>query len=261
MRLAPFRLTAGLVASALLLASLPAQAEPAFARLYKNQFGYMPSCNACHKDGGGTPVNAYGQQFKDAGLNAGAFAKIASLDADGDGQRNAAESNARANPGSDHSTPDAPGDWLDTSNLIPKPVRALFPDVTTYKLVDALFTEKEIARAAARGVTLVTEDENTIYVPVQDRRPIGTSIIVPGEHQGQQFFVLLATDRQLNITHAGAIDATDFKAAQTASRYAAFVGQSVEHLNTEPADDAVQAAVDRAVLKAATMLLVRLKSG
>ena len=183
MRLAPFRLTAGLVASALLLASLPAQAEPAFARLYKNQFGYMPCCNACHKDGGGTPVNAYGQQFKDAGLNAGAFAKIASLDADGDGQRNAAESNARANPGSDHSTPDAPGDWLDTSNLIPKPVRALFPDVTTYKLVDALFTDKEIARAAARGVTLVTEDENTIYVPVRDRRPIGTSIIVPGQHR------------------------------------------------------------------------------
>ena len=80
-------------------------------------------------------------------------------------------------------------------------------------------------------------------------------------HQGQQFFVLLATDRQLNITHAGAIDTTDFKAAQTASRYAAFVGQSVERLHTEPGDDAVQAAVDRAVLKAATMLLVRLKSG
>ena len=36
-----------------------ALAEPGFARLYKQQYGYMPSCNACHKDGGGTPVNGF----------------------------------------------------------------------------------------------------------------------------------------------------------------------------------------------------------
>ncbi|MFP5357154.1 MAG: hypothetical protein ACLGHI_01710, partial [Gammaproteobacteria bacterium] len=60
-----------------LLASVPAAAEPAFARLYQQEFGYTPSCNACHKDGGGTPVNAYGQQFKDAGMNRAAWAQIA----------------------------------------------------------------------------------------------------------------------------------------------------------------------------------------
>ncbi|WP_348672044.1 hypothetical protein [uncultured Abyssibacter sp.] len=262
MRPTPFRRLAlpTLIAAGWLLGT-PAQAEPAFARLYKNQFGYMPSCNACHKDGGGTPVNQYGQQFKDAGLNAGAFAKIAALDADGDGVRNGAESEARSSPGSDSSTPDAPGDWLDTSNLIPKAVRALFPDVTTYKLVDAIFTDREIARAAARGVTLAAEDENTIYVPVRERRPIGTAIIVPGQHEGQQFFVLLATDRQLRITHASAIDAGSLEAARREALYDGFIGQSVETLEPPDADDAVPAAVNRTVQKAATMLLVRLKSG
>ncbi|MGB0810328.1 MAG: hypothetical protein ACPGRU_03615, partial [Candidatus Puniceispirillaceae bacterium] len=95
------------------------------------------------KDGGGTPVNRYGQQFKDAGLNAGAFAAIAQLDADGDGARNGEEVAARSNPGSDRSTPAAPGDWLDTSNLVPRAVRSLFPEITTYKLVDAIFTKSE----------------------------------------------------------------------------------------------------------------------
>src|SRR5579885_2887117 len=70
---------------AVILSSPNISAEPAFARLYKQQYGYPPSCNACHKDGGGTPLNPYGQQFKDAGMNAAAFDKIARNDADGDG--------------------------------------------------------------------------------------------------------------------------------------------------------------------------------
>lgn len=248
-----------MLAGLALLASLPAQAEPGFARQYKNQYGYMPSCNACHKDGGGTPVNRYGQQYKDAGLNAGAFATIASLDADGDGARNGEEATARSNPGSDRSTPDAPGDWLDTSNLVPRAVRNLFPDVTTYKLVDAIFTEKEITRAANRGVTLAAEDENTIYVPVKDKRPTGTAIIVPGEFEGQQFFVVLSTDRQLVITQVEAIDAGPLDGARDAALYASFPGQSVETIGANDSATGLSAAAHRAVLRAATMLQVRLK--
>lgn len=49
MRLLPL-----LMGSLLLGTVLPAQAMPAFTREYKQQYGYMPSCNACHTEGGGT---------------------------------------------------------------------------------------------------------------------------------------------------------------------------------------------------------------
>ena len=74
-----------LAVALLLLATASAQAEPAFARLYKQQFGYAPSCNACHKDGGGTPLNAYGTQFKDAGIGGGGFQLDGAVGADGSG--------------------------------------------------------------------------------------------------------------------------------------------------------------------------------
>ena len=127
-----FAAGAGFLGLALALALAPAQAEPAFARLYKSQFGYAPSCNACHKDGGGTPLNAYGQQFKDAGMNAAAWATIAALDADGDGVTNDVEAKAKANPAAPGSTPATKGDWLDVASLIPREVQDAFPGVREY---------------------------------------------------------------------------------------------------------------------------------
>lgn len=238
---------------------LSALAEPSFARQYKSQYGYTPSCNACHKDGGGTPVNTYGQQYKDAGSNAGAFARIAGLDADGDGFLNGDEAQAKANPGSKRSTPDDPGDWLDLSNLIPKAVQAEFPGVTTYKPLDAIFTDKEIARARAMGVTLTEADETTIYIPVADRKPAGTAIIVPGVYENQQFFVLLTTDRQLNVTSARALEEGRADAAEDPALYAGFAGTAIADLPAGSGDGSVQDAVTRTVKKAGTMLLVRLK--
>src|SRR5262245_29008983 len=120
-----------------LLVSAPASAEPGFARLYKQQYGYPPSCHACHKDGGGTPVNAFGQQFKDAGKSLAAFARIAGRDADGDGAANEAEIKAKSNPGQKASTPANPGSWLATENAIPREVQAAFPGVRSYLPRDA----------------------------------------------------------------------------------------------------------------------------
>lgn len=237
----------------------PALAEPSFARAYKSQFGYTPSCNACHKDGGGTPVNIYGQQYKDAGSNAGAFAQIAMLDADGDGFLNGEEAQAKANPGSKRSTPKDTGDWLDLSNLIPKAVQAEFEGITTYKPLDAIFTDKEIDRAKAKGVTLTEADETTIYIPVADRKPAGTAIIVPGVYENQQFFVLLATDRQLNVTSVRALEEGRADAAEAPELYADFVGKPIAELPAGSGDGSVQDAVNTTVKKAGTMLLVRLK--
>lgn len=242
-----------------LVLSSAANAEPAFARLYKQQFGYAPSCNACHKDGGGTPVNAYGQQFKDASMNLAAFAKIATLDGDADGATNADEANAKSNPGSPKSTPQAKGDWLDTASLIPREVQALFPGVRAYLPKDALLTQADIARASTLGAILNKQDENTIYIPLQDQRPAGAAIIFPAEFQKKAFFLLLATDRQLKITSVQPLNTAHVPEAAKSAVYASFKGVALDQL--PPAKGAgVDAAITAAVKKAGTLVFVRLKN-
>lgn len=250
------------VAIAALLAGLyvgTAQAEPAFARLYKQQFGYSPSCNACHKDGGGTPVNTYGQQFKDAGLNLAAFDKIAGLDGDGDGASNGEESTAKSNPGASKSTPASKGDWLDTASLIPREVQALFPGVRAYLPKDALLTDADIARAKALGAELTKQDENTIYVPLQDQRPAGTAIIFPAEFNKKTFFLLLATDRQLKVTAVEALNTAHVPEAAKNAVYARFKGVPLDQLPSAKGSD-LSAAITTAVKKAGTLVFVRLKN-
>jgi hypothetical protein len=240
------------------LASGAVQAEPGFARLYKQQFGYMPSCHACHKDGGGTPVNAYGRQFKDAGAALAAFGKIAAADADGDGAGNEAEARARSNPGNRNSTPAAPGAWLDTAALIPREVQEAFPGVRSYLPRDALLTDADLARARAPGAKLSKADENTIYIPVAEQKPAGTAIIFPVRHQGKDFFLLLATDRQLNVTLVRPLPAAGVPAAARGAAYERFKGLPLDRLPAGEGEG-LDADIARAVKKAGTLVYVRLK--
>lgn len=244
---------------AMALLSAQVSAEPAFARLYKQQYGYMPSCHACHKDGGGTPVNAFGQQFKDAGFNLAAFGKIAAQDADADGATNDAEAKAKANPGSKNSTLVSKGDWLDTASLIPKEVQAQFPGIRSYLPKDAILTAQDIARAKTLGAELSQSDENTIYIPVQDQKPAGTALIFPVEHAGKTFFLLLATDRQLNVTAVKPLNTNKIPEAGKSKVYGSFKGIAADKLPAAQGDT-LDAAVTRAVKKAGTLLYVRLKS-
>lgn len=255
---APLRRVA--LAALLLGAAWPAaQAQPAFALLYKQQFGYAPSCNACHKDGGGSPLNAYGEQFKKAGENLAAFDKIAKLDADGDGIANAEDAAGKANPGDKSSTPAAPGRWLDTASLIPREVQALFPGVRAYLPKDALLTEAEFARAKALGAALTKADENTIYIPLQDQKPAGTAIIFPAKYQGKDFFLLLATDRQLKVTAVQPMNTLHVPAAAKSKVYDSFKGTDVDKLPAASGED-LDAVITAAVKKAGTLLYVRLKN-
>ena len=230
-----------------------AQAEPGFAKQYKSQFGYMPSCNACHVDGGGSPLNAYGKAFEKAGGNAAAFALIAAQDSDGDGASNADEGAAKSDPGDAASTPDKPGNWLSTENLIPKPVQQAFPEVKTYKPLDALFTDSDIERAKGMGVSLSKADETVIYLTVAGGKPVCMAIIVPVD--GEWAFALVATTRKLAVDQVVPINADDidfgdlnrFK-GQFAPKVEGAVGAST--------------AVDQlayAVKKAGAMIYVRLK--
>ncbi|MGH8460310.1 MAG: hypothetical protein ACRESS_01770 [Stenotrophobium sp.] len=246
-------------AVAMLLASSAAQAEPAFARMYHQVYGYQPSCNACHKDGGGTPRNAYGKQFKQAGENLAAFDKIDKLDADGDGFSNGDEARAKSNPGDPHSTPKDKGDWLDTASLIPREVQAQFPGILAYLPMDALLTDTEIARAKALGATLTKGDSNTIYIPLQDQHPAGTAIIFPATYHGKMFFLLMATDRHLNVTVVQPMNTLHVPEAQHSTVYARFKGIAADKLPTASGSD-LDAAITEAVKKAGTLLYVRLKN-
>lgn len=243
----------------LLLPAIEAQAQPAFALLYKQQFGYAPSCNACHKDGGGSPLNAYGEQFKKAGESLAAFDKIAKLDADGDGIANAEDAAGKANPGDKTSTPSAPGQWLDTASLIPREVQALFPGVRSWLPKDALLTEAEFTRAKALGAALSKADENTIYIPLQDQKPAGTAIIFPAKFQGKDFFLLLATDRQLNVTRVQPMNTLHVPAAAKSKVYDSFNGLAVDKLPAGSGEE-LDAVITAAVKKAGALLYVRLKN-
>lgn len=236
-----------------------ALAEPAFARLYKQQFGYTPSCNACHKDGGGTPLNAYGTQFKDAGLNLAAFASIEGADADGDAASNGIEARAKANPGSAQSTPQNKGNWLDTASLIPREVQAAFPGITAYLPKDAVLTDADIARARTLGATLAKADENTIYIPLENQRPAGTALIFPVQYKKKTFFLLLVTDRKLTITAVSALNTNHVPEAAKQPVYASFKGKTLDQL-PEASGDGLDAAITRAVKNAGTLIYVRLKN-
>lgn len=237
-----------------------ALAEPSFARMYKGTYGYMPSCNACHRDGGGSPLNEYGKQFEKAGMKIAAFAAIEGADADGDGASNGDEAKAKANPGSDDSTPDNKGDWLDVSNLIPKEVQVLFPGVRSYLPKDAILTDSEIARAKALGATLGEADENTIYIPVKDKKAAGTAVIVPVKQGDKQFFLVVATDTQLNLTHIVPFNTKEVPGAVESGVYKKLVGKAVKDL---PSGDpsSLDGAITDSVKRAGTLLYVRLKKG
>lgn len=247
-----------IMAGALLTAAFEAQAMPAFAHLYKQQYGYMPSCNACHSEGGGTPLNNFGKAFKDGGKNAAALVKIANLDSDGDGAANAAEAQAKANPGDKNSTPAKAGNWLDLASMIPKEVQALFPGIRAWLPKDALLTPADIAAAKTMGATLTAADENTIYIPVENQRPAGTALIFPANYQGKTFFLLMATDKQLKITQVAVMNAKNVPAAKTSKVYSRFVGQAAQAVPAATGTD-VDAAITQAVKNAGVLLYVRLK--
>jgi hypothetical protein len=242
-----------------LLAVTQVQAEPQFARMYKGQYGYPPSCNACHKDGGGSPLNAYGDAFKKTKMNAAAFDVIAAQDSDGDGYANGDEARAQANPGAASSTPKSKGNWLDTTNLIPKEVQKAYPGITAYKPLDAVLTAKEIEQAKGMGVTVSARDENTIYVPVKDGKAAGTAIIVPAEHKGKTFFLLVTTDPRLTITRVEAVNTRNLPEAAKSKTYAGFAGVNAAQVPAPTDATSLDGAITAAVKKAGAILYVRLK--
>lgn len=235
-----------------------ASAQPNYARQFKQQYGFSPSCQACHSEGGGTKLNLYGEAFKEHGKNLSAFQKIASLDSDQDGTTNEAEALAKSNPGDKQSTPSNKGQWLDLSSLIPKEVQARFPDAQAWKPLDAILTEKDIAKAQSLDVNLSADDENTIYIPVADRRPIGTGIIFPAEFEGKIFFLLMTSDRQLNFSSVSILNVGDAPDLPKDALFESWLGQPIQSLNSND-ENSLVGKISQAVKKTGVLVYLRLK--
>lgn len=233
-------------------------AQPSYARQFKQQYGFSPSCQACHSEGGGTKLNAYGEDFKTQGKNLSAFKKIAQLDSDQDGTTNESEALAKSNPGDKLSTPSNKGQWLDLSSLIPKEIQARFPEATAWKPLDAILTEKDIAKAQSMGVTLSTDDENTIYIPVVDRRPIGTALIFPAEYEGKTFFLLMTSDRLLNFSELSIIQVGNAPALPKDAVFESWLGQPIQSLSSKT-ENSLAGSISQAVKKAGVLVYLRLK--
>lgn len=236
-----------------------AAAQPLYANFYKQTYGYTPACVACHRDGGGSVLNTFGEQFKAGGSTLAAFKAIAEKDADGDGFANGVEALAKANPGSKESTPSNKGEWLDIASLIPKEIRSEFPNVKEYLPRDAFLTPQDIERAKTMGASLGQEDDNTIYVALQDRRPVGVGLIFQAEFRGKPFFLVMTTDRNLNITKVAPLNTRQVKNAENPSLYTGFKGQALNQLSAKEGTD-LNAAIAKAVKKAGTLVYVRLKT-
>ena len=238
--------------------SVVALSMPTFTRQYQQQFGYKPSCQACHRDGGGSPLNKYGEDFKEQGKNTAAFKAIASLDSDNDGISNADEAVAKANPGDKTSTPANTGKWLDLSSLIPQEAQKLFPAATAWKPLDTNFTEQDIAAAKDVGVTLGPEDDNTIYIAVAERRPIGTALIFPVVNQDKLFFLIMSTDRKLNVTHISALNSEQAPAEATEEMFQQYIGLPLQSITLLKGNN-LQSNISLAVKRAGILVYMRLK--
>lgn len=238
--------------------SLSAWATPATARLYQHEYGYTPSCNACHSSGGGSELNQFGKDLKAAGHNRSAFAKIAAKDSDGDGVPNAVEAKAKSNPGDKQSTTNVPGNWLDPNSLIPKEVRTEFATIRQWITRDAVLTDADIKAAAALGAGLSKADENTIYIPLENQRPVGTALIFPVKQGEKIFYLLMTTDRQLVVSKVIVLNAKQVPAAKSLTVYKRFEKVPVDKLPAAKGDS-LEDAVIRAVKQAGSLLHVRLK--
>jgi hypothetical protein len=250
----------GCLSALLVMLSSVANAAPTYARLYKQQYGYVPTCNACHSDGGGSALGGFGKAFKTAGKNLSSFAAIAAADSDGDGVANGVEAQSKSNPNDKTSTPTQAGPWLDNNGAIPKEVQALFPGVLDWMPRDATLSPADLATAKSMGATLTAADENTIYIPVQNKRPAGTALIFPVVHAGKSFYLLMTTDatKELKITQLQLMNAKSAPAAQGSNVYAQLVGTSSQSVPTAKGGS-LDAAITQAVKNAGTLLFLRLK--
>ncbi|MFZ5477620.1 MAG: hypothetical protein ACOZNI_12660 [Myxococcota bacterium] len=220
---------AGLVAVAL-SASRPAQALPAYSRLYEGKYGYRPSCVVCHTAGGGSTVTDYGRDFLRAGANFGAYAKVEGADSDGDGARNLDEIQARSDAGDARSTPAKPGDWLADALKVPVPtdqLKKLFPDAEGFTALEGTLSAAQVATVEQRtGAKLDDEDRlPTFYFAVKGGKKVAVAQYVSARSPKGPISLAVAMDTGATVTGVRVLKNPGPKAIEAADFLAQFRGK------------------------------------
>jgi hypothetical protein len=128
----------------------------AFNTRYGTTATVLNTCNLCHPGGDTGSLNAYGDDFLNAGRNVAAFIAIEGLDSDGDGFTNIVEINARSFPGDPSSFPagDAAAPVL-TGFSIPATATALTVPILVFTATDNVavtgFLVNEVSAKPAAG--------------------------------------------------------------------------------------------------------------
>lgn len=234
-------------------------ALPSSSRLFQAKYGFRAACDGCHRDGGGSPLNEYGDAFKKAGRDANAFAKLENDDSDKDGESNIVEIKAKSNPGSGKSTSKTPGDWLAKSDeiFIPKDdLKKLLPDIEEYKTLEGKLSDEQVAKAKDKGVTLMDDDTvPTFYFPVKDNVRQGVVQIVPVNYNGKQLNLGVFVGKDGKIVKVIPLKTKELPEAEKLGVYKTLEGQKdiTAPANATSLEGMVQNGANRAL---ATILVV-----
>lgn len=218
------------LAVGVVVATRPAQALPAYSRLYEGKYGYRPSCAVCHTQGGGSTITDYGRDFLRAGANFGAYAKVEAKDSDGDGASNLDEIKARSDAGDARSTPAKPGDWLADAQKVPVPteqLRKLFPDAEGFTALEGTLSAAQVATVVERtGATLDDEDKlPTFYFAVKGGRKVAVAQYVSARSPRGPISLAVAMDTNATVTGVRVLKNPGPKAVEAADFLAQFTGK------------------------------------
>ena len=160
-------------------------ALPSYRRLWERKYGYTTSCTLCHSKGGGSQVNAYGEDFQRFGMNPAAFVAIEQRDSDKDKSINIDEISAKSNPGDFASNPQSPTDWLsriEESMLPLDELKKIFPEINKFSVLEGTLYPEQIKEVEKNLNSKLTETDAvpTFYFAVKDQenKPLRTGVAV-----------------------------------------------------------------------------------
>ncbi len=164
-----------------LIYSPMSSALPSYKRLWEKKYGYATSCTLCHSKGGGSQLNAYGEDFQRFGMTPAAFLTIEKRDSDKDGITNIDEITGKSNPGDSASTAKNPGDWLsriEESSLPTAELKKIFPGTQKFSVLEGtLFPEqsKEVEKDLNKKLA-DSDSVPTFYFAVKDQAGTATRV-------------------------------------------------------------------------------------
>lgn len=159
------------------------------------EYNYVPSCQTCHSPNS-YALNPYGKDLQKAAKLGLGFKKVAQKDSDQDNKSNVAEIKARTNPGNR-----APGSGhLANKLLAPYEAQMVFQHADNWSVKEAKLTDKIIEEDAREmGVKLEPNDQNLVYIPLKNKKPLAFILVYPFYLNKQLIRIQLSVDRKLNI--------------------------------------------------------------